>query len=380
MKDFMVMVLVLALAPFVGRAQNYHLTVTLKGLKTPSKAWLVYEYGMTDQRVLDSAASKDGVFSFKGAAGDPPVKAELVIDHSGQGLKSLGRKADRRVVYLEKGRIGIKGNDSLRHTAITGSPLNREYVRYNAAVLSPCEKVVKAVDAEYNAAPDDKKKDKEFTGSLMTRVKEALKERDSLKYVYIRQNPDSYFSLEALQELTGRDIDRYKIEPVFKGLSPGLRKSKAGMDFAKLLYDQGPTSIGSMAPDFIQKDVDDRPVKLSDFKGKYVLLDFWASWCGPCRAENPNVVKAYNKYKDKNFTVLSVSLDQPGKKDAWLAAIKKDSLSWTQVSDLMFWNNAVAKQYAITSIPQNFLIDPTGKIVAKNLRGETLNKKLEELF
>jgi len=171
-----------------------------------------------------------------------------------------------------------------------------------------------------------------------------------------------------------------KIEPIFKSLTPGLRNSKTGKDFARLLYDDGPGSVGTMASDFTQNDINEKPVKLSDFKGRYVLLDFWASWCGPCRAENPNVVKAYNQYKDKNFTVLSVSLDQPGKKEAWLSAIKKDGLTWTQVSDLRFWNNAAAKQYGIMAIPQNFLIDPTGKIVAKNLRGEALIKSWKNCF
>jgi peroxiredoxin len=128
----------------------------------------------------------------------------------------------------------------------------------------------------------------------------------------------------------------------------------------------------------MQNDVSGKDVKLSSFRGKYVLLDFWASWCGPCRQENPNVVNAFNQYKEKNFTVLGVSLDRA--RDPWLKAIQDDKLTWTQLSDLKFWSNEVAVQYKIQSIPQNYLIDPDGKIVGKNLRGEQLRLKLENIF
>jgi len=140
------------------------------------------------------------------------------------------------------------------------------------------------------------------------------------------------------------------------------------------------TGIGNYAIDFTQNDTLGKPVSLSSFKGKYVLVDFWASWCGPCRRENPNVVKVFNKFKDKNFTILSVSLDQPTGREKWMKAIHDDGLTWTHVSDLKYWDNAVAKQYAIRAIPQNFLIDPQGKIIAKNLRGEDLDLKLTEVF
>ena len=136
--------------------------------------------------------------------------------------------------------------------------------------------------------------------------------------------------------------------------------------------------VGKPAPEIELPTSDGKTIKLSDYKGKIVLVDFWASWCGPCRQENPNVVKAYNQYKDKGFTILGVSLDQ--KKEPWLKAIEKDQLTWSHVSDLKYWQNEVAVQYGINSIPASYLLDPNGKIIGKNLRGEALAKKLAELM
>jgi peroxiredoxin len=136
--------------------------------------------------------------------------------------------------------------------------------------------------------------------------------------------------------------------------------------------------LNKEAPDFEMPDVNGTPVKLSSFRGKYVLVDFWASWCNPCRAENPNVVKAFDKYKGKNFTVLGVSLDRPGQKENWLKAIKDDKLNWTQVSDLQYWNSAVVGLYHLDGIPFNVLVDPQGKVIAEGLRGAQLLTKLEE--
>ncbi|RYZ90861.1 MAG: AhpC/TSA family protein [Proteobacteria bacterium] len=139
---------------------------------------------------------------------------------------------------------------------------------------------------------------------------------------------------------------------------------------------QKPAAGVRKAPEFVQPDVNGKPISLASFKGKYVLLDFWASWCKPCRMENPNVVKAYNEFKDKNFTVLGVSLDQ--EKNAWQEAIKKDGLTWTHASDLKFWSNEAAALYEVQSIPANFLIDPSGNIIAQDLRGEDLTETLRK--
>jgi peroxiredoxin len=139
-------------------------------------------------------------------------------------------------------------------------------------------------------------------------------------------------------------------------------------------------AVGTMAPEITLPDADGKEVRLSSFRGKYVLVDFWASWCRPCRQENPNVVKAFNRFRDKNFTILGVSLDKPGQKDKWLKAIQDDKLTWNHVSDLMEWSSPVVPLYKIDGIPYNVLVDPSGKIIAEKLYGNELEEKLAEVL
>lgn len=206
-------------------------------------------------------------------------------------------------------------------------------------------------------------------------------ERRLQEIEFIKKHPDYIASVDALKDVVGylpTDINSYN--KLFNGLNKEVRKSKEGLALKKTIDGFMTVRIGVEAPLFQQADTSGKMISLKDLRGKYVLLDFWASWCGPCREENPNVVKAYEQFRDKNFTVLGVSLDKAEKRDAWLKAIKDDGLVWYHVSDLKFWNNAVAQLYSVRSVPQNFLLDPKGKIVGANLRGEALQQKLQELI
>ncbi|MFN4316269.1 MAG: redoxin domain-containing protein [Chitinophagaceae bacterium] len=212
---------------------------------------------------------------------------------------------------------------------------------------------------------------------LVERYRDSIQQSIDKYLAKYPASPVSGFLLAATYQLNDDVLlTRQRLD----ALKPAALNTMYGKFVRESVNNELATAVGSVAADFTQADTAGVPVSLSSFRGKYVLLDFWASWCGPCRQENPNVVSNFNRFKDKNFTVLGVSLDRPGQKDRWLQAIYADKLNWTHVSDLKFWNNEVAQQYKVQSIPQNFLIGPDGKIIAKNLRGAELGNKLCELL
>ena len=277
---------------------------------------------------VDSAVIVDGKFRFEGVA--PEALAH--------GLTTKKESNRPMVFFLDNDAMQVSMNESGKELNITGSEANDIYMR-NAKI---------------------------------TRAKGYS--LDSLLAAHPSSPVAAYFVVKDFAyklDLEGMKAARAKFDASLNGSSYILQ-------IESMIDRMEKVQVGSVAPDFTLPDVDGNPVSLSSFRGKYVLVDFWAAWCPDCRKENPNIVAAWNKYQDKNFAVLGVSLDR--NRDQWLAAIEKDGLTWTQVSDLKYWSSDAAVLYCIRWIPMSFLIDPEGKIVAVGLEGEELHNKLEELL
>jgi peroxiredoxin len=338
----MVIALICPLA--VSAQQHYIVKGDVGTIISPSKVFLIYTDGK--QSHIISSPVKNGEFYFEGNVSDTTL-ASLMLNYKGDDVNEYNSKP----IYLVNGQTTLTGKTLLINAKVTGNDLNEDLYRYNLMIY-PVNK---------NSPSDVNKK--------------------ILAKNFITQNPNSYISLVcAFKRVASGYVNVDEIEPVFNWLSLKVRSTKAGVAYQKYIKTLLSIKIGALAPEFTQPDVKGNLISLSSFRGKYVLLDFWASWCSPCRYENPNVVKAYKKYNSKNFTILSVSLDAPATKNAWVSAINNGGLTWNQVSDLKGWKNGAAQLYGIRAIPQNFLIDPDGKIIARNIMGDQLENKLSKVL
>lgn len=337
-------------------AQNYKISGTVD---LSDGTWLYM--GPANQK-LDSAQVNKGTFTMAGKMAEPISRVYLHTD----------RYTNYLSFWLEETPLTIKLKaGEFKKAIITGSKTEEDDKK-----LELIKKSIKSKQDSLNKLIELAKSD-EVKKKLVAEYHKARNQEHEMDITYIQNHPNSIISVNLLA-IFSSTWGKEKIKPLYQNLSKDMQNTSYGKDVQQFIELNRNVKVGDHFVDFEQMNANGKKVKLSDIKGKYILLDFWAAWCGPCLEENPSLVLTYKQFKDKGFAILGVSADD--NKSLWLNAIKKDQLPWENVSDLKGDKNEAALIYGISAYPTNYLIDEKGKIIAKNLRGEALKKKLGELL
>ncbi|WP_028296503.1 TlpA disulfide reductase family protein [Olivibacter sitiensis] len=333
----------------------------------------------------DSTAIIDGKFTFKGKLPLSPTEAKLFTFKDKQGDMSFGERYAERPLYIDSQPILLLADSSLAESHVYNSRINFDqllFERRMSTVDSLCNERVTALNKEFRSLPDSIRRSDEYHRYSLNIFKENDRNKLPIWESFIRSYPDSWISLFLVFRMNNTSFGMLPSAALlFENLSDSLKNSHYGREFKTYLDKIPALGIDSEAPNFSIPDTSGKVISLESFRGHYVLLEFWASWCGPCRAESPFLTKAYKKYHESGFNIVSISLDTRKDEQRWKQAIIEDGTgSWAQLADMKGWKSDAALLYDIRSIPANFLIDPDGKIVAKDLRGPYLEEKLEEIY
>ena len=363
MKNLLIVVLVLAGLFSCAKPEGFVIKGQIQGKDTGEINLLKYSNGRYITE--DSAKIVQGKFVLKGKTDLPELR-----------MISIGPRQVVAQFFAENGDISVKINmDSVNKAEVKGSKSNDDFSLLTKEFMNNAKETQiyqqKYMDAQQRGNADGMKQAKIDYEAMIENQKVYARN-------FIHEHRKSTISPLIVLMQFSQDINAHDIDTLINFLDPSIRSSIYVAELKKMSDKLKTSEAGALAPDFTLNTPEGMPFSLSSLRGKIVLLDFWASWCKPCRNENPNVVLLYNQFKNKGFDILSVSLDK--EKAPWVKAIADDKLTWHHVSDLKFWQSDVAVKYGVQSIPYTLLLDKDGKIIAKNLRGEALSKKLEELL